>query len=155
MSETDRWLSAYGDSHRQISCPPIYWVAVLILVPGTTGMLWSLPTPAAFAEISPLLNWGSAFLMATLVYYFIISLPLAIGMLPFMLAVGAFGVVLTQARVSIAGVSLGLVVVAVAGLYFGHHAAGGVRAVLRDIQFMMIGPIWLLSNLYRRLGIPF
>src|SRR5690606_23412397 len=83
MRETDRWLSDYGDSHRNISSPAIYWPAVLALVPGITGMLWSLPTPAAFSEISPLLNWGSAFLMASLVYYFIISLPLAIGMLPF------------------------------------------------------------------------
>jgi hypothetical protein len=155
MSETHRWLSDYGDSHREISCPAIYWAAVLTLVPGMAGMLSSLPIPEEFRNISPLLNWGSAFLMASLVYYFIISLPLAIGMLPFMLAVAATGVLLAQADVSVAGISLGLVVVALAGLYFGHHAAGGVRAVLRDIQLMMIGPIWLLSNLYKRLGIPF
>jgi hypothetical protein len=155
MSETHLWLSAYGDSHREISCPAIYWAAVLILVPAIAGMLWSLPIPDEFAQISPLLNWGSAFLMASLVYYFIISLPLAIGMLPFMLAVAALGVLLSRADVSVAGVSLGLVIVALTGLYFGHHAGGGVPAVLRDIQLVMIGPIWLLSNLYKRLGIPF
>lgn len=155
MSETDRWLSDYGNSHRDISYPAIYWTAVLILVPGTAGMLWSLPVPQEFAGISPLLNWGTAFLMASLIYYFIISLPLAIGMLPFMLAVAAFGVLLGQADVSVAGISSGLVVIAVAGIYFGHHASGGVKAVLRDIQLMMIGPIWLLSTLYRRLGIPY
>jgi|SRR5690606_328230 len=155
MRETDRWLSDYGDSHRNISSPAIYWPAVLALVPGITGMLWSLPTPAAFSEISPLLNWGSAFLMASLVYYFIISLPLAIGMLPFILAVATLGLLLAEAEVSIAGISLGLVVVSLAGLYFGHHASGGIRSVLRDIQLMMIGPIWLLSRVYRRLGVPF
>jgi Protein of unknown function (DUF962) len=155
MRETDRWLSDYGDSHQDISCPAIYWAAVLVLVPGVTGMLWSLPTPAAFAQISPLLNWGSAFLMASLVYYFIISLPLAIGMLPFMLGVAALGVLVARAEVSVAGVSLGVVVIALAGLYFGHHAGGGMRAVVRDIQLMMIGPAWLLSRFYRRLGIPF
>jgi hypothetical protein len=72
-----------------------------------------------------------------------------------MLAVAALGVLLTQADISVAGVSLGLVIVALAGLYFGHHARGGVRAVLRDIQLMMIGPIWLLSKVYERLGIPY
>lgn len=153
MSEIERWLSEYGDSHRDVAYPAIYWPSVVLLVPGTAGMLWSLPVPQAFGEISPLLNWGSAFLMATLVYYFVISLPLAVGMLPFMLAVAALGVMLAEANVSMAGVSLGMVVVAVAGIYFGHHASGGVRAVLRDIQLLMIGPIWLLSRLYRRLGI--
>jgi hypothetical protein len=155
MRETDRWLSDYGDSHRDISCPAIYWAAVLVLVPGVTGMLWSLPIPPAFALISPLLNWGSAFLMASLVYYFIISLPLAIGMLPFMLGVAALSVLVAKAEVSVAGVSLGVVVIALAGLYFGHHAGGGTRAVVRDVQLMMIGPVWLLSRVYRRLGIPF
>jgi hypothetical protein len=65
------------------------------------------------------------------------------------------GVLLAQAEVSVAGVSLGVVVVSLAGLYFGHHAGGGIRSVLRDIQLMMIGPIWLLSRAYSRLGIPF
>jgi hypothetical protein len=153
MPEIERWLSDYGDSHRDVAYPAIYWPSAVALVPGTVGMLWSLPIPPAFGEISPFLNWGSAFLMATLVYYFVISLSLAIGMLPFMLAIAALGVLLAQANVSMAGISLGIVVIAVAGIYFGHHASGGVRAVLRDIQLLTIGPLWLLSRLYRRLGI--
>ena len=155
MSETARWLSDYGNSHRDVAYPAVYWPSVVLLVPGTAGMLWSLPIPREFAEISPFLNWGSAFLMASLVYYFVISLPLAIGMLPFMLATAALGVLMTQANVSVAGMSLGMVVVAIAGIYFGHHTSGGVRAVLRDVQLLMIGPIWLLSRLYKRLGIAF
>jgi hypothetical protein len=45
--------------------------------------------------------------------------------------------------------------VGVAGLSLGHYEAGGLRAVLRDVQLVMIAPLWLLSNIYRRLGIPF
>lgn len=155
MSEIEGWLSDYGDSHRDVAYPAVYWPSAMLLVPGTAGMLWSLPFPREFAEISPYLNWGSAFLMASLVYYFVISLPLAIGMVPFMLAVAALGVLTSQADVSIAGISLGIVVTAIAGIYFGHHTSGGVRAVLRDVQLLMIAPIWLLSRLYRRLGISF
>jgi hypothetical protein len=155
MSETAKWLSDYGDSHRDVAYPAVYWPSVVLLVPGMAGMLWALPIPREFAEISPFLNWGSAFLMASLVYYFVISLPLAVGMLPFMLATAALGVLMTQANVSVAGMSLGMVVVAIAGIYFGHHTSGGMRAVVRDVQLLMIGPIWLLSRLYRRLGISF
>ena len=74
VSETDRWLSDYGDSHADIGNPGIYWLSVPILVLGTVGMLWSLPVPEEFVKISPVLNWGSAFLMAAMVYYFIISI---------------------------------------------------------------------------------
>ncbi len=63
VSETDRWLSDYGDSHADITNPGIYWLSVPILVLGTVGMLWSLPIPEEFVKISPVLNWGSAFLM--------------------------------------------------------------------------------------------
>jgi len=89
VSETDRWLSDYGDSHADIRNPGVYWLSVPILVLGTVGMLWSLPVPEEFVKISPVLNWGSAFLMAAMVYYFIISISLAIGMLPFVAGVTA------------------------------------------------------------------
>ena len=73
--------------------PGVYtaWAdSVPMVVLGTVGLLWLLPTPDEFFNISPLLNWGSAFLMVTAVYYFIISVSLAIGMLPFILGVASF-----------------------------------------------------------------
>ena len=154
MSDTDRWLSDYGDSHSDIRNPGIYWLSVPLLVLGTVGILWSLPIPGEFARISPVLNWGSVFLMAAVVYYFIISIPLAIGMLPFVVGITGVQLWLEESSWSLLGISSGVLAISVAGLYLGHYKKGGFRAVLRDIQLMMIGPAWLLANLYRRLGIP-
>jgi hypothetical protein len=117
-------------------------------------MLWSLPIPQEFVEISPVLNWGSAFLMAAVVYYFIISISLAIGMLPFVAGVSAVQYWLGESPWSLARISSGIVVASVIGLYIGHHKKGGIKAVFHDIQLMMIAPAWLLANLYKRLGIP-
>lgn len=155
MTETDGWLAEYGENHRDIANPAAYWPAVLILVVGTVGMLWSLPIPEAFIEISPVLNWGSAFLMAALIYYFILSIALAIGMLPFVVGVSVLQVWIVASALPLSGISAALFVIGVSGLYVGRHATGGVRAVFSDIQLMMIGPAWMLSNLYRRLGIPY
>jgi len=155
MAETDKWLSDYGESHQEIKLGPVYWVAVLTLVIGTVGMFWSLPIPAEFARISPVLNWGSALLMATVVYYFIISMPLAIGMLPFIFGIAAIQIWLVESPWNIMQVSSGLFALSLVGLYLGHRGGGGIQAVLRDIQLMMIAPVWLLSNLYRKMGIPF
>ncbi len=154
VSETDRWLSDYGDSHTDITYPGIYWLSVPILVLGTVGMLWSLPIPEEFVKISPVLNWGSAFLMVAVVYYFIISISLAIGMLPFVVGVTALQLWLVRSSFSLIGVSSGLFVASIVGLYLGHYRRGGIKAVFYDIQLMMIAPAWLLSNLYKRLGIP-
>lgn len=134
--------------------PGIYWLSVPILVLGTVGILWSLPIPEEFARISPILNWGSAFLMAAVVYYFIISVSLAIGMLPFIAGVSVVQYWLVDSSLSLVRISSGMVVASLVGLYLGHYRKGGIKAVLHDIQLMMIAPAWLLANLYRRLGIP-
>ena len=95
MSETDNWLLRYERNHADLQNPFVYWAAVPMVVIGTVGLLWSLPVPVEFYEISPFLNWGSVFLMAATVYYFIISLSIAIGMLPFMLGLATLQLWLT------------------------------------------------------------
>jgi len=155
MRDSDSWLVRYEQSHGELSNPVVYWAAVPMVVVGTVGLLWYLPIPAEFVQISPLLNWGSAFLMATTIYYFIISLSLAIGMLPFILGLASLQLWLTASDYPALGVSTGLLVAGIVGLGLGRRGAGGLRAVLQDLQLMMIGPAWLLSVIYRRFGIPY
>lgn len=154
MAETDRWLRDYGASHRNITHAPVYWLSMLAMIFGTVGLLWAIPVPDEFLEISPVLNWGTAFLLATVVYYFIISLPLAIGMLPFIIVIAAFEFWLQWSPFSALRASTGLVVAGLIGLYLGHYRSAGLVGVARDVQLMMIAPVWLLSRLYGRLGIP-
>ena len=155
MSEIDGWLARYEANHRDLRNPVVYWAAAPMIVLGTVGLLWYLPAPARFAEISPLLNWGSAFLMATAIYYFIISLSLAIGMLPFLLGIAAIHVWLVQSAYPQLGVSVGLLAAGTVGLWLGRRGPGIAAAVLQDFQLMMIGPVWLLSVLYKRFRVPF
>jgi uncharacterized membrane protein YGL010W len=155
MSETDNWLLRYEQNHSDLNNPWVYWAAVPMVVTGTVGLLWALPVPVEFYEISPLLNWGSAFLMAATIYYFIISLSIAIGMLPFLLGLATLQLWLTASSYPALGVSIGLVVAGTVGLAMGRRGAGGLRAILEDLQLMMIGPAWLLSVIYRRFGIPY
>lgn len=129
-------------------------MSVPLLVLATVGMLWSLPVPDGFARISPVLNWGTVFLMATVVYYFIISISLAIGMLPFVGGIIAVQLWIIDSPWSPVWIACGLFLLSLAGLYAGHYRRGGIRAVCRDIQLMIIAPAWLLANLYRHLGIP-
>ncbi|MGI9272446.1 MAG: hypothetical protein ACR2QT_11765 [Woeseiaceae bacterium] len=154
MSETQDWLKRYEDSHKELTYPMLYWAAVPMVVLGTVGVLWTLQVPDEFYEISPLLNWGSAFLMAAAVYYFIISVSLAIGMLPFIIGVASWQVWLETSDFSPLRVSAGLLLAGVIGLWLGRRRQWSLGPVLQDLQLMMIGPAWLLSVLYRRIGIP-
>lgn len=155
MSEIDDWLARYERTHEHLRNPVVYWAAVPMVVLGTVGVLWHLPVPDEFVEISPLLNWGSAFLMATAIYYFIISLSLAIGMLPFLLGLAAVHLWLVGSSWPEFGVSVALLAAGTAGLWLGRSAPGRFRALLQDLQLMMIGPAWLLSVIYKRFNVPF
>ena len=154
MTDTDNWLERYAENHSNVSNPLVYWAAVPMVVVGTVGLLWYLPIPEEFRQISPFLNWGSAFLMATAIYYFIISLSLAIGMLPFLVGIASLQLWLIDSRYPAPGVATGLLIAGIVGLALGRRKAGGMLAVLQDLQLMMIGPAWILSVLYRRIGIP-
>ena len=155
MSGIDDWLTRYERTHENLRNPIAYWAAVPMVVLGTVGLLWHLPVPGEFVEISPLLNWGSAFLMATAIYYFIISLSLAIGMLPFLLGLAAVHMWLVQSPWPQLGVSVALLVAGAAGLWLGRSGSGRLRALLQDFQLMMIGPAWLLSVIYKRFNVPY
>ena len=114
----------------------------------------SLPVPAEFYAISPLFNWGSAFLMVAAVYYFIISLSLAIGLLPFLIGLAAFQMWLAGASSDAFNISIGMVALGLGGLWLGHRRQRGLAGVIGDLQYIMLAPAWVLSLVYRWLGIP-
>jgi len=86
-------------------------------------------------------------------------MPLAIGMLPFIFGVVAIQLWLQDLPWPSSSAAALLFASSLVGIFLGRSEAGtkGVvlQAVMRDIQLMMIAPVWLLSNLYRRFGIPF
>jgi len=154
MSETEDWLSRYAESHAELASPLVYWFAAPLVVLGTVGLLWSLPVPDEFYAISPLVNWGSLFLMAATVYYFIISVPLAIGMLPLVIGIAAVQSWLEATQRLPARVATGFLIAGIIGLLLSRRRGRTAKLVFQDLQLMMIGPAWLLSVLYRRMGIP-
>lgn len=151
----DIWLEQYAKHHQHPANKVLHWLCVPAVVVAIVGLLWSLPVPAAFGDISPALNWGTTFLLAAVVYYFIMSIPLALGMLPVVLAITAAVIWLEQLDIPLWLSSAALFVVAWLGQFVGHVIEGEHPAFLRDLQFLMIGPVWMLAALYRRLGIPY
>jgi len=155
MRDVQAWLDEYDVSHRNPTNKRIHWVCVPAIVLSVVALLWTLPAPARFADISPLMNWGTLFLLAALVYYFILSFSLAIGMAvvtaAMILAINA----LSALPLPLWQIAVAVFVVAWIGQFIGHHIEGKRPSFLTDLQFLMIGPLWLLAQMYRRLGIPY
>jgi len=76
-------------------------------------------------------------------------------MLPFIVGIAGVQMWLTQSGFSPLRVSIGLLLAGIIGLWMGHRNQASLRPVIQDLQLMMIGPAWILSVFYRRIGIPF
>ena len=152
-SATD-WLDEYAESHQNPTNKLLHWICVPIIVISVVGMLWSLPVPAAFEKISPALNWGTAMLAVAVVYYFFLSVPLALGMLPVVLATGLTVAWLDRFAVPLWQICIVAFVLAWIGQFIGHHIEGRKPSFFKDVQFLLIGPLWLLAFVHRRLGLP-
>ncbi len=51
--------------------------------------------------------------------------------------------------------SVSVFVLAWIGQFIGHRIEGKKPSFFKDIQFLMIGPIWLLGFFYRRMGVAY
>jgi uncharacterized membrane protein YGL010W len=150
MRSIDRWLEDYGDSHRNAVNKRIHWVCVPVIVWCVLALLWSAPTGSTPHAVA---NWAVLAAGAAVVYYAALSPRLAAGA-----AVLLIGMLYSVALVDRAApwplwrVAVVLFVIAWLGQFIGHHIEGKRPSFLRDIQFLMIGPLWLLADLYRRFG---
>ena len=155
MSAADKWLAAYDQGHTKLSNRVLHWACSPIFVASIIGLLWSLPTPEVFENSSTILNWGTLFLMAAVVYYFIMSISLALGVLPFVIGVIAGIAWLDDMDTPLWLISGLSFCIASMGQFIGHCIEGGNASLLRDIHYAAIAPLWSLAALYRRLGIPY
>ena len=155
MRTVDQWLAEYGESHQNPANKSLHWICVPIIVVSVIGLLWSLPVPQSLSGVSPFLNWGMLVLLVGSIYYFVMSRSLGLGMLVFVVTVALCIAGLSALPWPLWIVCLTLFVIAWIGQFIGHYYEGKRPSFFKDLQFLMIGPLWLLSFIYRRLGIPY
>jgi uncharacterized membrane protein YGL010W len=123
------------------------------------GLIASIPSgvlSSAFGEGSMYANWAAVVLALALIYYITLSIPLTIGMFLFALACLFFINQLVLLNIApLWLVSLGIFVAAWIGQFYGHKVEGKKPSFFKDVQFLMIGPAWLMHFIYKKIGIPY
>ncbi len=136
----DQLIGQYAESHRNHTNVLIHWICVPIIV-------WCV---IAFAyAIHPWVAYIGGAL--ALIYYFTLSLPMALAMALFL----AFSLYITP-LIPHAGIVAGVLFVLTWVLQFvGHKIEGKKPSFLDDLRFLLIGPVFLLAKAFRKLRIPF
>lgn len=160
MRTIDVLLTEYGQSHKNPTNKLIHWICVPLIFFSIVCLFWSIPagplddafsgTAAAFA------NWATLTLLLTLAYYLRLSPPLFMGMLFFsaLCLLGAY--LLDQlAFAPLWAIAITIFVLAWIGQFYGHKVEGKKPSFLKDVQFLLIGPAWLMHFIFLRLGLKY
>ena len=141
MRSVDRFFERYSEFHRNPANKAIHWVCVPLIVWSVLGMLWAAFPLAAYLAIG-----------ASMVFYLWLSPRLALGMLVVLALMVGSVALLTSIVLT---VSVTVFVAAWIGQFVGHTLEGRRPAFVEDVRQFLIGPAWLLGELYRRLGIAY
>jgi len=133
----DVLLARYGESHRNPVNELIHIVCIPAIVFSLLGLLWAIHPAVALVVVA-----------AALVYYVKLSRAFALGMA---LMAGLMLVLLhLLPNGTVLPTSIGVFVAAWIGQFIGHHIEGKKPSFFDDLRFLLIGPLFVLSILYRR-----
>ncbi|MEO6873901.1 MAG: Mpo1-like protein [Opitutaceae bacterium] len=152
----DQWFAEYGESHQNHANELIHWICVPLIFFSVMGFIWEIPTPAAWETSLPWFNWSIVAIVVLTLFYAWIALLLAPGMLIFMTVCQSIDLRIEMwSPWPVWKISLILFVVAWIGQFIGHKLEGRRPSFLQDILFLLIGPAWLLSKIYRKVGLKY
>jgi uncharacterized membrane protein YGL010W len=156
MRAIDRLLDKYGESHQHGTNKLIHWICVPSIMFSLLGLLFAIPF---FTSRSMFLNWAAVLLALALVYYLRLSFAMFMGfvVIGFLILWGNNAIYEAVGRDAgqLAIVSLIIFAVAWIGQFIGHKIEGKKPSFLEDIQFLLVGPAWLLHFIYERVGVSY
>ena len=154
MRSINDWLEAYGADHQNPKNKKIHWVCVPLIVWSLMAILWSIPFPSQLQQFSYPINWAIVAFVLGSVYYFTLSWRLAIGLFVLNLI---FLVTCHLAHQFLPWplwiTAVGVFILAWIGQFIGHNIEGRRPSFFADLQFLMIGPAWVVAFLYQKLGL--
>lgn len=135
----DQLIAHYGQSHQHPGNELIHFIAIPLIMLSLIGMLFALHPFVAYA-----------FMAASMVYY----ARLSIVFLATMLVLSMLTLALVMAMgPQLLPISVAIFVGAWILQFIGHKMEGKKPSFFEDIQYLWVGPLFVLSKLFGKLGI--
>lgn len=149
MRSLQEWFDEYAVSHQNPTNKAIHYICVPAIFFSVVGLLLCVKITFLNLNFPIVENLAFVSLLFVLFFYFRISISMGIKMALFSL----FCLVLNQyisKYVSLWLFSLSVFVIAWIGQFYGHKIEGKKPSFLKDLQFLMIGPAWVIENLFKK-----
>ncbi|MCY0977437.1 DUF962 domain-containing protein [Chryseobacterium wangxinyae] len=157
MRKINLLFAEYAESHRNSTNKMIHWICVPLIFWTILGFISLIPSPHFCASYFGCMSLVSliAVILVTL-FYLRLSLLIGFIMIFAMLLMEhfAYAVNIHFGNKSWV-VYLSVFVITWILQFVGHKIEGKKPSFLKDLQFLLIGPIWLLSFVLKKLGIRY
>ena len=150
MNSVQDWLDAYGKSHQNLINKKIHWVCVPLIMLSLLGLLWMVD----ISNDSLYLNAATILIFAVSIYYFRLSVAMGIGMLLISLLMILIINYINYYQFG-SKPYVFIFIFSWIGQFLGHKIEGKKPSFFEDLQFLLIGPLWLLSQIYSVLNIKY
>lgn len=137
--KVDQLLAHYEESHRNPRNERIHFVAIPLIMLSLIGLLYALHPWVAYA-----------FILASMVYYARLSTVFLASMAVLSVVGLALVYAMGEHRLTI---SVALFVGAWIAQFVGHRIEGKKPSFFEDLQYLWVGPIFVLSKLFLKLGV--
>lgn len=157
----DIYFDKYAESHQNPTNKLIHWICVPLIVFSLLGLVWAIPFPYLkfLGSYNGFFNWAS-FLIAFAVYYYYKLSPVLSYLMLLIVFAFSYGIIELVAWQKGGGPPLWqsclvIFVASWAGQFIGHKIEGKKPSFFDDLKFLLIGPIWLLHFILKKIGLKY
>ena len=151
MRSFQNWMDEYAQSHQHPTNQIIHKVCVPLIMFSVIGLIWMIPTPSSFNQV-PFLNWATLFVLGCMLFYTSLNLIMSAGMLLLTTLMILICQKLYEGGILLQ-VSILIFIISWIFQFYGHKLEGTKPSFLKDLAFLLIGPLWVLRFFYKKIGL--
>ena len=148
------WVDNYAESHQNSTNKKIHWICVPLIMFSLLGLL----SAVKLFEVQGFeMNLCYVLIVFAWLFYLNLSLVISIGMF-FISALQLLLIYYLEINLDktlLLYLYMAIFVVAWIGQFIGHKIEGQKPSFFEDLQFLLIGPAWIISFIYKKLGIKY
>lgn len=157
MRKIDLLFAEYAESHRNATNKLIHWICVPLIFWTILGFISIIPSKSiGFRYIGEISYVSFAAIALVTLFYMRLSVLISVIMFFVMILMESFAYgVNIRFRGDSWMVYLSVFIATWILQFVGHKIEGKKPSFLKDLQFLLVGPIWLLSFVLKKLGIRY
>ncbi len=134
-------LSEYSQSHQNRTNKLIHYFCVPLIFWSFSAILWAVKLPYV-------MNLAIIATVLTSIYYLSKDLMIAVQMILFTLLCLGLNWFLESKGLPLLMISIVIFVLAWIAQFIGHKIEGKKPSLFKDLQFLLIGPAWIVKQLF-------